>query len=197
MKSTTSGSVVGKPSRRRASSRSPSPTTMSPRRIDEDEIGAAKRMPTHGSAALRPVSLKCCRRGSAFELCPQVGEETLLLSRRRLGRRDRLYTEFGARVAQWIEQRFPKPRALVRFRPGTLAETSFPGKSGRRVNAPRPDPLPIYERRLQGNGPTRRGAGNCRTSRSTCRPPPAGRRRRRRSTSTSSTTNWSTAARAS
>jgi len=25
-----------------------------------------------------------------------------------------------APVAQWIEQRFPKPRALVRFRPGAL-----------------------------------------------------------------------------
>src|SRR5439155_18993348 len=26
-----------------------------------------------------------------------------------------------APVAQWIEQRFPKPRALVRFRPGAFA----------------------------------------------------------------------------
>ncbi len=27
-----------------------------------------------------------------------------------------------APVAQWIEQRFPKPRALVRFRPGALLD---------------------------------------------------------------------------
>ena len=32
----------------------------------------------------------------------------------------------GAPVAQWIEQRFPKPRALVRFRPGAL---SFPHRT--------------------------------------------------------------------
>ena len=32
----------------------------------------------------------------------------------------RKYLQIGifAPVAQWIEQRFPKPRALVRFRPG-------------------------------------------------------------------------------
>src|SRR5439155_24162743 len=29
-----------------------------------------------------------------------------------------------APVAQWIEQRFPKPRALVRFRPGALTRTA-------------------------------------------------------------------------
>jgi hypothetical protein len=29
----------------------------------------------------------------------------------------------AAPVAQWIEQRFPKPRALVRFRPGALIST--------------------------------------------------------------------------
>ncbi len=28
--------------------------------------------------------------------------------------------EPNAPVAQWIEQRFPKPRALVQFRPGAL-----------------------------------------------------------------------------
>jgi hypothetical protein len=27
-----------------------------------------------------------------------------------------------ATVAPWIEQRFPKPRALVRFRPGALSK---------------------------------------------------------------------------
>jgi hypothetical protein len=31
------------------------------------------------------------------------------------------YAHRGAPVAQWIEQRFPKPRALVRFRPGALS----------------------------------------------------------------------------
>jgi hypothetical protein len=30
----------------------------------------------------------------------------------------RVYTGAQAPVAQWKEQRFPKPRALVRFRPG-------------------------------------------------------------------------------
>jgi hypothetical protein len=36
--------------------------------------------------------------------------------------RNRLNQAEKAPVAQWIEQRFPKPRALVRFRPGaTLA----------------------------------------------------------------------------
>jgi hypothetical protein len=33
----------------------------------------------------------------------------------------RATVEPGAPVAQWIEQRFPKPRALVRFRPGALS----------------------------------------------------------------------------
>jgi hypothetical protein len=32
----------------------------------------------------------------------------------------RLEKAKNAPVAQWIEQRFPKPRALVRFRPGAL-----------------------------------------------------------------------------
>ena len=32
-----------------------------------------------------------------------------------------------APVAQWIEQRFPKPRALVRFRPGAPANPLFIG----------------------------------------------------------------------
>jgi DNA-binding CsgD family transcriptional regulator len=41
----------------------------------------------------------------------------------------------SAPVAQWIEQRFPKPRAQVRFLPGALlpARTRFP--NGRRVTA--------------------------------------------------------------
>ena len=30
----------------------------------------------------------------------------------------------AAPVAQWIEQRFPKPRALVRFRPGASLDSS-------------------------------------------------------------------------
>ena len=45
-----------------------------------------------------------------------------------------------APVAQWIEQRFPKPRALVRFRPGasTLVR-AIPTFSGRFLSAPTPD----------------------------------------------------------
>jgi hypothetical protein len=35
------------------------------------------------------------------------------------------YSAARAPVAQWIEQRFPKPRALVRFRPGALARARF------------------------------------------------------------------------
>ena len=33
------------------------------------------------------------------------------------------YPAARAPVAQWIEQRFPKPRALVRFRPGALVNS--------------------------------------------------------------------------
>ena len=36
--------------------------------------------------------------------------------------RNRLNQAGNAPVAQWIEQRFPKPRALVRFRPGALLD---------------------------------------------------------------------------
>jgi hypothetical protein len=35
------------------------------------------------------------------------------------------YPAARAPVAQWIEQRFPKPRALVRLRPGALTQARF------------------------------------------------------------------------
>jgi hypothetical protein len=38
-----------------------------------------------------------------------------------------LYTFRGAPVAQWREQWFPKPRALVRFRPGAFPRARFRG----------------------------------------------------------------------
>jgi hypothetical protein len=37
---------------------------------------------------------------------------------------NRLEQAENAPVAQWIEQRFPKPRALVRFRPGALLDAA-------------------------------------------------------------------------
>ena len=42
-----------------------------------------------------------------------------------------------APVAQWIEQRFPKPRALVRFRPGALLAME-PGVARRDIAGPVP-----------------------------------------------------------
>src|SRR5581483_1489541 len=42
----------------------------------------------------------------------------------------RRYPPLRAPVAQWIEQRFPKPRALVRFRPGACACRSDPVSDG-------------------------------------------------------------------
>ena len=60
------------------------------------------------------------RCASGFETSREVGPAAL--ARPPGSRQPPLSWSGAAPVAQWIEQRFPKPRALVRLRPGALLD---------------------------------------------------------------------------
>src|SRR5207253_3218089 len=88
-----------------------------------------------------------------------------------------------APVAQWIEQRFPKPRALVRFRPGALARREDEEGEDHHVldgvDRPRPEQAARLEHRLRQDETADQGQRDAARAVWMAEPVPEPERRRR------------------